>query len=72
MKIFDLGESVFIKGAMSQLIERLIRDKFSTNASVILTGLSGNETGDHITVDVTAKIVLSKKDVADILLKRKN
>lgn len=68
MKILDLNNS-FVMAMLSRKIENMVQEKFNTNATLLLSGMSANESGDSVSIDVTAKIVMSKKDVADMLFK---
>lgn len=66
MKILDLKNS-FVRAIISKKVEKVIKNKFGADASVILADLSAEEENDVLAVRVNGVIKISKKDLMNIL-----
>jgi hypothetical protein len=66
MKILDLKNS-FVRAIISKKVEKVIKNKFGADVSVILADLSAEEENDVLAVRVNGVIKISKKDLMNIL-----
>lgn len=68
MKILDLNSS-FVRAILAKKLEKIIQQKFDVEPSLIMSELSASENGDTVVINTTAQIVMSKKDLTNIILK---
>jgi hypothetical protein len=66
MKILDLKNS-FVRAIISKKVEKVIKNKFGANTSILLADLSAEEENDILAVRVNGVIKISKKDLMNIL-----
>lgn len=68
MKILDLKNS-FVRFLLARKIEKIFMQGFDISPSVFLSDVTAHEQDESVTINAAVQIVMSKKDLAKLIIK---